>query len=91
VKLEEKNSIRRLEAGEELENPSELETHPLRHGRRKSSTISAARGDTGSRNNNMEQIEVLETYYMEPNSDSAIGQGLSIQTTTDYELSESYL
>ena len=47
----------------------------------------------GSRTNNnmvIEHIEVLETFYTDGNSDSAIGQGLSVHTT-DVELSESYL
>jgi len=44
---------------------------------------------------NVEHIEVLETFYNEP-SESGIGQGLSVHTrtpttTTDFELSESYL
>jgi hypothetical protein len=52
-------------------------------------------GGSSVKKNNVEHIEVLETFYNEP-SESGIGQGLSVQTrtpttTTDFELSESYL
>jgi len=80
-KLEEKNSIRKLD-----NVPVEEEEISLRvDSCRKNSQASV-------KNNNVEHIEVLETYYTEP-SDSAIGQGLSVQTRTptEFELSESYL
>ena len=88
VKLEEKNAARKL-ASDEKES-LQIEVGRRHHEGRKSSTTTSV-GSNKDKYKNIEHIEVLETYYMEPNSDSAIGQGLSVQTTTDFELSESYL
>lgn len=78
-KLEEKNvARRRVEVVSEGERPPPVTVPPT----------------TTPRNNNLEQIEVCGSVYQEP-SESGIGQGLSVTTrtptTTDFELSESYL
>lgn len=90
-KLEERNAMN-LEDDAEAADPDTIKADVIT---RIEEPKDASKG--GMKNNNLEQIEVLETYYTEP-SDSAIGQTpkLSIHTdhtptTTEFELSESYL
>lgn len=92
-KLEEKNAIRKLESGGDTTDSGEVKADVI--SRVEDGKDVSSKG--GMKNNNVEQIEVLETYYTEP-SDSAIGHTpkLSIHThtpttTTEFELSESYL
>ncbi|ODN02817.1 Gamma-aminobutyric acid type B receptor subunit 1 [Orchesella cincta] len=98
-KLEDKNAIRKLESGGGDDdhpggNSAGLISADLVESADDSKTKDVA-SKGGMKNNNVEQIEVLETYYTEP-SDSAIGTSkLSVHThtptTTEFELSESYL
>lgn len=108
-KLEEKNASRRKVdivgvidesassrlTGQSTKSTTDKAEQQSSGGKGSSESKASSKGASGTKNNNLEHIEVLETYYNEPSAESGIGQGLSVQTrtptTTEFELSESYL